>query len=98
VSAEKAAAEKIDAVLIPRHYPRGAGDRHEALRAEFGPVLGVERVHTRHCGTSESLVTAAAEDHRYFGITHPLAGQDRYTWQDRGDGVRYGTLRPEARA
>jgi hypothetical protein len=51
-----------------------------------------------------TLITGAPDDSRGRGISrlfatgHALAGRERYTWADRGDGVLYGTLTPEALA
>jgi hypothetical protein len=90
----------IDAVLCPQTYPPGAHGvaRALALKAEFGPVLGANRVHARHVGGTETLITREASGvHRYHAHHHPKAGEERYTWTDRGDGVCYGVLTDEAK-
>lgn len=91
-------APTADAVLVPRHYPRTKGDRHQALKTEFAPVLGVKQVFARHCGMHDTLITGSEpRNHRYWPTNSPLAGQEFYDWTDRGDGIRLGTLTPEAK-
>lgn len=89
----------VDAVLCPQTYPPGVHGvaRAIALRDEFGPVLGAARVHARHVGATETLITREASGvHRYHAHHHPKAGGERYAWADRGDGVLYGVLTEEA--
>jgi hypothetical protein len=91
---------QVDAVLCAQTYPPGVHGvaRALALKAEFGPVLGATRVHARHVGGAETLVTREASGvYRYHAHHHPRAGEERYAWTDRGDGVLYGVLNPEAK-
>jgi len=105
---EAAPRPKIDAIRIPRHYPKGLqGDaRHRALKAEFAPMLNSTMIYARHMGGTQTFITATANhplsaDGLEWGcapnypLTHPKAGQPRYDWTDRGDGVFYGVEKPE---
>lgn len=95
-----------DAVLCPISYPplKPGEDRHVKLKEEFGPVLGVPRVHARFADQTRTVTFITGSLTlanglgicRYFPTSHPLSGQERYEWKDRGDGVMYGTLTPEA--
>jgi hypothetical protein len=101
-----APARKPDAILCSANYPPGLiGDlRHQKLREEFGPILGVPRIYSRAAdvGHMQTFITAAPNDalgrgiSRFFSRSSPRAGGDRYAWSDRGDGVFYGTLTEEA--
>lgn len=94
--------KKWDAVLCPSSYPQAKthSDQMIARNVEFGPVLGVRRVHSRAVPGQISLITreVGADQVMYFDSNHLLAGEERYVWTDRGrnDGVKYGVLRPEA--
>jgi hypothetical protein len=86
-----------DAVRTPLAYA-GAGDSHARLtklQAEFSRVLNTPRVFVRHQGTGHFLSGDPGDT-----MNHPAAGaragQPRYDWWDRGDGVLYGRLRPNA--
>lgn len=57
----------------------------------FGPLVGAKVLWIRNQGQYR-FMTADTRDTIYFPKGHPREGQDRYTWVDRGDGVRYGTL------
>lgn len=89
--------ETLDAVLVPQNYPPGkhGRDRLAAITAEFGPRLGLKLVHC-HPLPDNSLLCGKAGNHRYHAGDHPLAGQERYDWFDRGDGVQYGRFNAEA--
>jgi hypothetical protein len=97
---------KPDAVLCSANYPPGqVGNlRHQKLREEFGPVLGVKMIYSRAAdvGHTHTFITGTPNDAqgrgiaRFFSRSHPRAGEDRYAWTDRGDGVFYGTLTEEA--
>jgi hypothetical protein len=100
---EATSQARIDAVLVPQHYPRGkaAMDRGVALKAEFAPVLGSKGkdFYPRRSGMTETLITTSEpRNHRYWPSDHPNAGQEFYDWTDRGDGVLYGTLTDDAKA
>jgi hypothetical protein len=102
------APAKPDAILCKSTYPRLSPgqdkDRHRWLKEEFAPILGTPLIYSRYAdpGHSVTLITGQPNDARgrgvtrYFGSSHPLAGHERYKWTDRGDGVLYGTLTPEA--
>ena len=104
---DAAPAAPIAAVLLSIEHAmrRGFTSEHARLawyKTEFGPVLNSPRVHSRFVGGgSEAMLTgdgssmAGAAGHRYHPDNHPQAGQERYTWTDRGDGILYGTLIPE---
>jgi hypothetical protein len=103
---EPVPARKPDAILCSANYPPGkVGDsRHQKLREEFGKVLGVSRIYSRAAdvGHTQTFITATPNDargrgiSRFFSTGHPMQGEERYAWADRGDGVFYGTLTPEA--
>jgi hypothetical protein len=89
----------IDAVRVPVGYARGRGvaDRYRAIDAEFRPLLGGGRLWLRNQGAFV-FVTPGAADTLLFPKDHPRSGEDRYSWQDRGDGVSFGVLVPDDRA
>jgi hypothetical protein len=85
------------AVRSPLHYA-GAGDsytRLSKLQAEFARVLGVNRVYVRHQG-AEHFVTGDPGDTLNFRSHGSYSGRPRYDWEDRGDGILYGYLKPDA--
>lgn len=85
-----------DAVRSPLKFA-GAGDalsRLLRLQEEFAPVLGAPRVFVRHQG-SEHFISGNPGDTLYHLSQGPRAGEPRYEWSDRGDGVLYGYLRRE---
>ena len=89
----------VDAILCDPVAIRGKGFVGQAIWANkhFGPILGTDRVHGRKVSGSRVLFTpsgTAATLH--YPTDHPLAGHERYTWTDRGDGVMLGTLKMEA--
>lgn len=86
-----------DAVRSPLPFV-GAGDSHAKLarlQAVFGPALGVSRIFVRHQGT-EHFISGSPGDTINFCSQDPRGGQPRYEWEDRGDGVLYGYLKPHA--
>lgn len=87
----------IDAVLIPVGYAKGISveDKYRAVDREFKPLLGGGRLWFRSVGDA-TLVAPEESDTLLFPGHHPTrAKQDRYTWHDRGDGVKLGTLVPD---
>ncbi len=64
------------------------------LNAEFSRVLGVSRVFVRNQGT-EYFISHGPEETLNYSNDSPRYGESRYDWEDRGDGVRYGQLKPE---
>jgi hypothetical protein len=90
-------AATIDAVRSPIGYA-GSGPssaRLARLGSEFADLLGVERIFVRHQG-GEHFITSRHDDTLMFPRTDPRSGESRYRWEDRGDGVSYGYLEPEA--
>jgi hypothetical protein len=86
-----------DAVRSPLTFA-GAGDsraRLAKLQAEFSSVLKVPRVFVRHQGM-EHFITGGPGDTLNFLGRDPRSGLPRYDWADRGDGVLYGYLKPDA--
>lgn len=90
---------RFDAVICDQQYPAGASDKLIARNQEFGPLLGAARVVSRHVPGNRSLVTAppagdvgSYHPGEFHPKEHPQAGQPRYDWMDRGDGVLYGVL------
>ena len=76
----------------------GSGDAHTrlaTLQSEFAPVLNVARVFVRHQGTEHFLTGDPADTLNYSSFS-PRSGESRYDWTDRGDGVFYGYLKPDA--
>lgn len=85
---------KPDAVRVPRNFA-GTGDsltRLLRLQDALAPILDVPRVFVRHQGT-EHFVTGSPSDTLMFSSASPRAGEDRYVWEDRGDGIRRGYLK-----
>jgi hypothetical protein len=90
-------AATIDAVRSPIGYA-GSGPssaRLARLGSEFAGLFGADRVFVRHQG-GEHFITARPDDTLMFARTDPRSGESRYRWEDRGDGVSYGFLKPEA--
>lgn len=88
-------SSRADAVRAPIGFA-GPGDalaRLGRLHAEFAPLLGAARVFVRHQGTTH-FVSGSPDDTLLFPPTDPRAGQSRYDWRDRGDGVCLGHLIP----
>ena len=85
---------KPGAVRSPLAFsgPGDALSRLMKLQAEFSPVLGAPRVFVRHQGT-DYFISGDAADTLYEVSHGPRAGEPRYDWRDRGDGVLYGYLR-----
>ena len=87
---------KIDAALIPADYPPGVPQgplRQKALRDELRPLLG-ENAGVGWPLLNGSRMNFVKPDPRetfLFPVGHIRAGEPRYTWVDRGDGVQYGT-------
>jgi hypothetical protein len=86
----------IDAVFLPRGYGAGltADAKLARIKADFHNMLGGGRIYIRQAGDG-FLVAPEEADTLQFPKDHVRAGSDRYTWQDRGDGVRVGVLVPE---
>ncbi len=87
----------IDAVRSPIGYAGAGRSSARLLRlgSEFAALLGSERIFVRHQG-GEHFITARPDDTLMFPRTSPRSGESRYRWEDRGDGVSYGYLEPEA--
>ena len=86
-----------DAARSPLPFA-GAGDsqtRLAKLRNEFSPTLKVPLVYVRHQGT-EHFISGNPADTLNFHSHDPRSGLPRYNWSDRGDGVLYGYLKPDA--
>lgn len=96
-------ATRPDAVLLPHgHFSQASKlARRDAMRAEFGPVLGHPEPHAFAVfATPEAILVAPTAATSFnFPSNHPRAGESRYEWADAPGkpGVRYGTLKPEAR-
>ncbi len=86
-----------DAVRSPLPFA-GVGDAHAKLarlQAVFAPELQVSRIFVRHQG-AEHYISGNPGDTMNFRSQDPRAGQPRYEWEDRGEGVLYGYLIPHA--
>jgi hypothetical protein len=86
-----------DAVRVPRGFA-GPGDslaRLSRLQDALAPILEIPRVFVRHQGT-EHFVTGDPSDTLLFSSTSPRAGEERYVWEDRGDGILRGYLKGHA--
>lgn len=82
-----------DAVRSPLSFA-GAGVAHAKLarlQAVFAPELKVSRIFVRHQG-AEHFISGSSGDTINFRSQDPRAGQPRYEWEDRGDGVLFGYL------
>ena len=80
---------------LPFAGPGDSQARLARLRAEFSPVLGTPRVYVRHQGT-EHFISGRPGDTLNFPSRDSRSGVPRYEWSDRGDGVLYGYLKPDA--
>lgn len=58
-------------------------------------VLRSPHVYVRHQGT-EHFISGRPGDTLNFPSHDPQSGLPRYDWSDRGDGVLYGYLKPDA--
>ena len=88
--------EQPDAIRAPLNFA-GPGDsytRLSRLQDEFAGVLKVARVYVRHQGT-EHFLTGNPADTLQFPGGSTRAGESRYEWRDRGDGVQYGYLKSD---
>ena len=85
-----------DAVRPPLTYAGdgGALAKLVKLNDEFSNVLQVSQVFVRNQGT-EYFISHGPDQTLYFPSDSPRSGESRYVWEDRGDGVFYGTLKPE---
>ena len=83
-----------DAVLCPKKLVKGDRDIDKLLwiNSQFGAALGVKSVTVRPMIGEMLLCSGDPIAHRYHAGDHSSAGQERYTWTDRGDGVMYGVL------
>lgn len=97
--ATKKAARKYDAVLAPSSYPKNKTGhaRNLAIKAEFSKDFASPQVYWQHCGPDLILITPEPCPNRYQPTDHQDAGQDRFDWVDRGDGVMIGMLTDAAR-
>jgi hypothetical protein len=88
---------KPDAIRSPLSFAGSGGSyaRLTRLQAELAPLLGVPRISVRLQGT-EHFITQTPSDTLYFPAQSARAGEPRYDWKDRGDGVHYGYLRADA--
>jgi hypothetical protein len=86
-----------DAILSPLNVA-GSGGSHARLaklQDTFAPVLETDRIAVRLQGM-EHFITRSPSDTLYFPSQSSRAGEPRYDWKDRGDGVHYGYLRTDA--
>ena len=85
-----------DAVRPPLTYAADGGALAKLLKlnSEFSRVLRVSRVFVRNQGT-EYFISHEPDETLYFSGDSPRSGESRYVWEDRGDGVLYGTLKPQ---
>jgi hypothetical protein len=93
---DEARTRQIDAACLPLGYSKAKTneDRLRAIAAEFAPLMGRDRVCIRHHG-SHVFVTPDIADTLLFPKDHPRAGEERYLYEERGDGVRLGILKPD---
>lgn len=87
---------KPDAVRTPIHYAGHADaiTKLSNLQREFAPILGVPKVYVRH-NVVEHFISGDPNDTLYFPANSNRRGEERYVWDNRGDGVLYGVLKPE---
>jgi hypothetical protein len=88
-----------DAVRPPLTYAGDGGALAKLVRlnSEFSQILQVSQVFVRNQGT-EYFISHGPEQTLYFPCDSPRSGEARYFWEDRGDGVFYGTFKPEEKA
>lgn len=81
---------KPDAIMVPRAYKNKGGPRESipGLIEEFKPILGDHPWFTTH--GEYRIVHATRNIHVNFPIGHERAGETRFRWEDRGDGVLFG--------
>lgn len=84
--------QKYDAAIVPASYPTGSRTpaRHLALKAEFAPLFGSQRVDTRLTAAGTSIVRPHPfpADHDPTDFDHGA-----YEWTTRPDGVLLGKLK-----
>ena len=83
----------IDAVRAPVRYSGqgSAAARLERLRSEFAPLIGGGVVYVRNQG-DEHFLSTHPDDTLQYPRSAPRSGLPRYRWEDRGDGILYGSL------
>lgn len=96
--------DKPDAILLPATYaPKGDPNSFLVkLKEEFAPIFGCKRVSSCQVGKQRLVVpwphSQVKQQALLHGDDHELAGQERYEWEDAGNGIQYGYLTSEARA
>ena len=87
------------AVRTPLSYAGEGGSLAKLMKlnAEFSRVLCVSRVFVRNQGT-EYFISHGPEETLNYSSDSRGSGESRYIWEDRGDGVCYGQLKPEENA
>ena len=87
---------RVDAIMVPVGYPGQGSSRERLARLarEFAPLFDGRPLMCRQQGTSHFLSPDSNDTLLYPTHTHS-AGQPRYEWRDRGDGVRYGVLKSD---
>lgn len=90
---------KPDAIRSPLVFagPGDSSTRLLRLQAEFAEILQTPRIYVRHQG-SEHFITGNPADTLNFPSDGNRCNEPRYEWRDRGDGILYGNLRPNALA
>lgn len=85
-----------DAVIIPRGFMAGTNDdqRKESIVEVAERLLECESLELAWCHDQVSyfFCTRRAEDTEMFPVTHRQAGQPRYRWIKRDDGLKVGYL------
>jgi len=90
--------KKCDAILCPRDYPTNVKGVRKSIKRneEFGPLLGVPRVHSSQQPGGMDFLRADPSHTEFHGDDDiHTKGDPRYAWKDRGDGVQLGTLIPD---
>jgi hypothetical protein len=88
-----------DALMLPATLKKGGrlADRVKSITDVAEPLLGLDRPAGQRAWIRQQphgrlFITASTEDTIYFARDHAKAGQPRYRWERRDDGVELGYL------
>ena len=88
----------VDAILFGAGLSKGGSHTHRINDTldKLEPILG-GKGHIRDIGVGQFLCSKSPLDTLWFPGGHELSGKPRFEWRDGPDGLRLGTLVPEAR-
>lgn len=87
-------SSRPDALLLPDDGRWGSGvtRKANAVCDYAEPILGGQAYGRKLAIPGKTLATTSPHDTYLIPQWHRLAGRDRYRWEDKGDGVKYGYL------